>query len=98
MAIIVKFINRQSISHSPSYILLPDDLSLLAAGEVALLTRHDSPRMDDVEEHKGDEHEGGVEDVLVCFMDWDAAAVAFGVFDEAEYDADLGVSVNVLSV
>lgn len=45
--------------------------------------------MDDVEEHKSDEHEGGVEDVLICFVDWDAAAVAFGVFDQTEYDADL---------
>ena len=46
--------------------------------------------MDDVEEHKGEEHEGGVEDVLVRLVDWDAAFVALGVFDQAEYDADLG--------
>ena len=46
--------------------------------------------MDDIEEHKSDEHEGGVEDVLICFVNWDAAAVAFGVLDQAEYNADLG--------
>ena len=46
--------------------------------------------MDDVEEHESDEHEGGVENVLICFVNWDTAAVAFGVLDEAEYDADLG--------
>ena len=46
--------------------------------------------MDDIEEHESDEHEGGVENVLICFVDWDTAAVAFGVLDEAEYDADLG--------
>ena len=45
--------------------------------------------MDSVQEHESDEHEGGVEDVLVCFVDWDAAFVAVGVFGEAEDDADL---------
>lgn len=45
--------------------------------------------MDDVQEHESDEHEGGVEDVLVCFVDWDAAVVAVRIFDEAEDDADL---------
>ena len=43
-----------------------------------------------MEKHEGDEHQGGVEDVLICFMDWDSAAVAVGVFNQAEDDADLG--------
>ncbi len=45
--------------------------------------------MHEIEEHEGDEHEGGVKDVLVCFVDGDAALVAVGVFGEAEDDADL---------
>lgn len=45
--------------------------------------------MDDVEEHEGDEHEGGVEDVLVRFVHRDAAFVALGVFGQAEDDTDL---------
>ena len=45
--------------------------------------------MDNVQKHESDEHEGGIKDVLVCFVDWDAAAVPVGVFDQAEDDADL---------
>lgn len=45
--------------------------------------------MDGVEEDEGGEHEGGVEDVLVCFVDGDAGFVAVGVFGQAEDDADL---------
>lgn len=37
--------------------------------------------MDDVEKHESGEHEGGVEDVLICFVDWDSAAVAFGILN-----------------
>ena len=85
-----RFMKRQMASHPPSHILLPYGLPLLPAGEVALFTGHDLPRVDDVEKHESAEHEGGVEDVLVCFVDWDAAAVAFGVLDYAVYDADLG--------
>lgn len=85
-----RFIKGQITSHSPSHVLLPNDLPLLPAGKVALFARHNLPRMDDIEEHKSDEHEGGVEDVLICFVNWDATAVAFGVLDQAEYDANLG--------
>ena len=46
--------------------------------------------MDYVEKHESDEHQGGVKDILICFVDWDSAAVASGVFDQAEDDADLG--------
>ena len=80
----------QIASHPPSHIVLPNDLPLLSARKIALFAGHDLPRMDDIEEHESDEHEGGVENVLICFVDWDTAAVAFGVLDEAEYDADLG--------
>lgn len=52
-----KFVDRQTASHPPSHVLLPDSLPLLPAGEVALFARHHPPRMDDVEEHKRDEHE-----------------------------------------
>ena len=45
--------------------------------------------MDDVEEHESDEHKCRVKDVLVCFVNWDAAGVASRVFDHAEDDADL---------
>lgn len=45
--------------------------------------------MEDVEEHESEEHEGGVEDVLVGFVAGDAAVDAFGVFDETEYYTDL---------
>lgn len=86
----VGLIQRQSTRHSPFDVLLPNALSLLAAGEIALFARHDLSGMDDVEEHEGDEHESGVEDVLVCFVDWDAGAVVFGVLYQAEDDADLG--------
>ena len=84
------FIQRQRARHPPPHIPLPDGLPLLPAGEVALFAGHGAPGVDDVEEHEGGEHEGGVEDVLVCFVDGDAAAVALGVLDQAEYDADLG--------
>lgn len=46
--------------------------------------------MDGVEERESDEHEGGVEDVLIRFVDGDTGAVAVGVLDQAEDDADLG--------
>lgn len=74
-------IKRQVTAHPPPHILLPNNLSLLPARKVALLAGHDLPRMDNVEEHEGNEHERGVEYVLVCFVDRDAAAVAAGVFD-----------------
>ena len=45
--------------------------------------------MEDIEEDESEEHEGGVEDVLVGFVAGDAAVDALGVFDEAEYYADL---------
>lgn len=85
-----RFIKWQIASHPPSHIFLPDGLPLLSAGEVALFAGHYLPRMNDIEKHESDEHESGVEDVLVCFVDWDAAAVALGVLDQAEDDADLG--------
>ena len=75
------YIKRQITTHPPPHILLPNNLSLLPARKVTFLARHDPARMDNVEEHEGDEHERGVEYVLVCFVDWDAAAVAVGVFD-----------------
>ena len=78
---ISRHIKRQITAHPPSHILLPNSLSLLPARKVAFLAGHDLARMDDIEEHEGDEHECGVEYVLVCFVDWDAAAVAAGVFD-----------------
>ncbi len=46
--------------------------------------------MDDIEQHQCDEHEGGVENVLIRFVDRDTATIAFGILDQAEYDADLG--------
>ena len=76
-----KFINRQRITRHPaSHIFLPNSLPLLPTRQVAVFTRHDAARMDDVEEDEGGEHEGGVEDVLVRFVDRDAAFVALGVF------------------
>ena len=45
--------------------------------------------MEDVEEGESEEHEGGVEDVLVSFVAGNAAVDALGVFDEAEYYTDL---------
>ncbi len=45
--------------------------------------------MEDVEEDESEEHEGGVEDVLVGFVARDAAVNALGVFDKAEYYTDL---------
>jgi len=45
--------------------------------------------MHDIEKDEGDEHESGVENVLVSFVDGDAAAVPLRVFDQAEDDTDL---------
>ena len=45
--------------------------------------------MDDVEEYESDEHKCRVKDVLIRFVNWDAAAVASRVFDQAENNADL---------
>ena len=45
--------------------------------------------MEDIEEEESEEHESGVEDVLVSFVARDAAVDALGVFDQAEYDTDL---------
>lgn len=52
---------------------------LLAARKVALFARHDAARVDDVGERESDEHEGGVEDVLVRFVNGDTGVVAVGV-------------------
>ena len=68
---------------------------MLAAWEIALGARHDLARVGDVEEDEGEEHEGGVEDVLEGFVEGDAAFVALGVFDEAEYDANLMGRVSI---
>lgn len=76
-----RYIKRQITAHPPPHILLPNNLSLLPARKVALLAGHNLTRMDNVEEHEGNEHEREVEYVLVCFVDRDAAAVAAGVFD-----------------
>ena len=53
--------------------------------------------MDDVEEEESEEHEGGVEDVLVGFVTRNAAVNALGVFDKAEYDTDLANGVLVMA-
>ena len=45
--------------------------------------------MEDVEQDESEEHEGGIEDVLVSFVAGDAAVDAVGVFNEAEYYTDL---------
>ena len=79
----------EDISHPASYIRFPNGLPLLSAGKVALFPGHDLPGVDNVEEHEGDEHQCRVKDVLVCFMNWDAAGVASRVFDHAEDNADL---------
>lgn len=78
---IKRYIKRQITAHPAPNILLSNNLSLLPARKVALLAGHNLTRMDNVEEHEGNEHERGVEYVLVCFVDRDAAAVAAGVFD-----------------
>ena len=45
--------------------------------------------MEDVEEDESEEHEGGVEDVLVGFVAGDAAVDAAGILDETEDYTDL---------
>lgn len=72
---------RQLARHPPLHNLLPHRLPRLAARKVALFARHDAARVDDVEERESDEHEGGVEDVLIRFVDGDTGAVAVGVLD-----------------
>ena len=79
----------EDTSHPASYIRLPNGLPLLPAGKVALLPGHDLPGVDDVEEHESNEHKCRVKNVLVCFVNWDAAGVASRVFDHAEDNADL---------
>ena len=63
--------------------------SLLAAREVTFFARHNAARMYDVEHDESNEHEGGVEDILVGFMDRDTAVVASRIFDQAEDDTYL---------
>ena len=79
----------ETTSHPPSHIRFPNGLPLLPAGKIALFPGHDLPRVDDIEEHESDEHKCRVEDVLVRFVNWDAAAVASRVLDQAENNADL---------
>ena len=86
---IVWFGKGENTSHPASHIRFPNGLPLLPAGKVALIPGHNFPGVDDVEEHESDEHKCRVEDVLVCFVDWDAATVASRVFDHAEDNADL---------
>lgn len=45
--------------------------------------------MENVEEDESEEHESGVEDVLVSFVAGNAAVDALGVFDETENYTDL---------
>lgn len=71
----------KTTSHPPSHVRFPNGLPLLPAGKVALFPGHDLPRVDDIEEHESDEHKCRVKDVLVRFVNWDAAAVASRVFD-----------------
>ena len=79
----------KNTSHPASQIRFSDGLPLLPAGKVALFPGHDLPGVDNVEEHESDEHKCRVKDVLVCFVNWDAAGVASRVFDHAEDNADL---------
>ena len=79
----------ENTSHPASHIRFPNGLPLLPAGKVALFAGHDLPGVDDVEEHESDEHKCRVEDVLVCFVNWNAAGVASRVFNHAEDNADL---------
>ena len=79
----------ENTSHPASHIRFSNGLPLLPAGKVALFPGHDFPGVDDVEEHESDEHKCRVKDVLVCFVNWDAAGVASRVFDHAENNADL---------
>ena len=52
--------------------------------------------MEDVEEDESEEHEGGVEDILVGFVAGNAAVDALGVFDETEYYTNLVKWVSVV--
>ena len=79
----------KNTSHPASHIRFPNGFPPLPAGKVALFPGHDLPGVDDVEEHGSDEHKCRVKDVLVCFVNWDAAGVASRVFGYAEDNADL---------
>lgn len=85
-------IKRQHISpasRSAHNSVLPRCLSLFPAWEIGFFAGHETARVEDVEEDESEEHESGVEDVLVGFVAGDAAVDALGVFDEAEYYTDL---------
>ena len=63
-------------------------LTCFSARQICLLARHNSAWMTDVEEHQGNKHDCGVEDVLVCLMYDDRALVPIRVFHQPEDNAD----------
>ena len=82
---LIKRQNIRATSRSTHNAILSRDFPLFPAGEIGFFSGHETAWVENVEEDEGEEHEGGVEDVLVGFVAWDAAFDAFGVFEEPDY-------------
>ena len=68
-----------------------ESLPLLPAREIPSFARHNSSRMHDVEENRGNQHREGIQAILVCFMIRNRTIKTAGELDESENNANLDV-------